>query len=332
MNSPDRSQPLAPELLAVLGRLPEGVEFPIILGILSNVPSFSTTQLWTDRASHDPLAIRFRTGTYRAADRALQKEASAVARLPGDRQVAERERVDALRSAWVSHVLGEVSGLLRRADAKIIDTRQVDPQRLGIPLTPTGLDGPGVVIDVWQHTGKLPGKLPVLVERWAIPAELMPWRTGDPVPWIRPETIASVHRVIIYTHFPEVLRLRIGHRWRSEREPAGWPVLTQYAIPHLYDYMRPYYRVRRYGRRSDGPDAGQFPAALRRDIVDLVKLQCPHLAVGLTVSRVTALIQRHLRHADPHRPMGFDKFGKRFPNPKEKDKGKKRGRENRPRR
>jgi hypothetical protein len=127
-----------------------------------------------------------------------------------------------------------------------------------------------------------------------------------------------------------VLRLRVGHRWRTEREPAGWPVLTQHAIPHLYDYMLRYYPVRRYTHDRRGPSAGHFPAALRRDIVDLIKLQCPHLADGLTPNRVTAIIRRYLRHADPKRPMGFAKFGVRFPRPsKEK---KKRGRKKRPRR
>jgi hypothetical protein len=316
--SPNSTLPLPPERLAVLERLPEGVEFSIILGILSDVPGPSTTQLWTARGSQDPLVIRFRTRTYKAADRALHKEAAALARLPSDLRQAERERVGALQCEWASQVVKEVSDLPPRSDAKIIYTRQVDPARLGTPLTPTGLDGPGLVVDVWQRIGKRA----FLVERWALPATLMPWRKGDPVPWVNPETVAAIFRVIVYRHFPDVLRLRVGHRWRSEREPAGWPVLTQHAIPDLYDYMRPYYLVRRYQHDGSDPSVGRFPAALARDIVDLVTLQCPHMAAGLTPERVTAIIQRHLRHADPKRPMGFAKFGVRLPPPTEETKKK----------
>src|SRR5215470_7821993 len=121
------------------------------------------------------------------------------------------------------------------AGDKVVDTRSVDPPRQGTPLVATGLDGPGTVIDVWRLTVELP----VLVERWALPATLMPWREGDPVPWVDPEIIAAVYTAIARTHFSEVLGLRVGHRWRTEREPAGWPFLTRYAVPKLYDYLRP---------------------------------------------------------------------------------------------
>src|SRR5713101_3139186 len=120
-SSPDSTLPIPPDRLAVLERLPEGVEFSIILGILSDVPGPSATQLWTNRESHDPLVDRFRTSTYRTADRVLRKEAAALARLPSDLHSAERERVDALRSAWTSQVMGEVPGFRARPTRKLTD-------------------------------------------------------------------------------------------------------------------------------------------------------------------------------------------------------------------
>ena len=311
MSSPDSALPLPPERLAVLDRLPEGVEFTLVKLILSAVPPFTRTHLWTDRESHDHLQVRFRTQTYEQVDRALDKVAAALPRLPQERQPAAHQRLDDLRFEWASQVMGEVAGLPRLPGAKIVDTRSVDAARQGTPLIPTGLDDPGTVIDVWQLTDELP----VLVERWALPAMLMPWRDGDPVPWVGRETIATVYTAIVRTHFSEVLGLRVGHRWRTEREPAGWPVLTRYAIPKLFDYLHPSYRVRGYthGRLEAGP--GHFPAALRQDIVDLVKLECPHLAASLTLNRVTAIIQRHVRTADPKRPMGFAMFGLRLTTP-----------------
>ena len=245
--------------------------------------------------------------------------AAAVARLPQKRQPAARQRLNDLRFEWASQVMGEVFGLPRLPGAKLVDTRSVDPQRQGIPLAPTGLDGSGIVIDVWQLTDQLP----VLVERWALPAMLMPWREGSPVPWVDPEIVAAVYTVIVRTHFPEVLSLRVGHRWRTDREPAGWPFLTRYAVPKLYDYLRPYYDVRGYTHGREKPSPGHFPTALRQDIVDLVKLECPHLAASLALSRVTAIIQRHVRTANPKRPMGFAMFGLRFTDatPEKSEKG-----------
>ena len=57
MSSSDSAPPLPPERLAVLDRLPKGVEFTFVKLILSAVPPFTRTHLWTDRETHDP--IRF---------------------------------------------------------------------------------------------------------------------------------------------------------------------------------------------------------------------------------------------------------------------------------
>lgn len=301
----------------ILRRLPPGVEFTFVRMILSQVPDVLTTQLWTDPASADPLVARFQTKTYGAVDRALDKESAALNPLP--LQSIERQRVNALRREWTRQVAGEVAGLPQRVGAKVVASRWVDPARLGPPRIPTGLDGPGMVSEVWRLTKK--GRM--LVERWALPAVLMPWREGAPVPRLDPDTEDAVHRVIVRTHFRAVLRLRVGHRWRTRREPAGWPVLTQHVIPTLYDYLCPYYRVRPYRHRRRRPSAGHFPVALRRDIIDLVKLERPQVGTALTLNRVTAIIQRYVRHAPPDRPMGRDMFRERMTAPEEE--GRKEG-------
>src|SRR5712692_1531025 len=156
MSSPNSTLPLPPERLAVLDRLPEGVEFTLVRLILSAAPPFRRTHLWTDRASHDPLRARFRTQTYDQVDRALDKVAATLPRLPQERQPAARQRVDDLRFEWASQIMGEVAGLPRLPGAKVVDTRSVDPPRHGTPLVATGLDGAGTVIDVWRLTDERP--------------------------------------------------------------------------------------------------------------------------------------------------------------------------------
>lgn len=52
--------------------------------------------------------------------------------------------------------------------------------------------------------------------------------------------------------------------WRSHREPVGWPLITQYAVPALYDYLRPFYSVRRYRHYRQIEAEGHYPAQLRR--------------------------------------------------------------------
>src|SRR5215831_5461 len=123
MNSPDSTLPLQPERLAVLDRLPEGVEFTLVKLILSAAPPFTRTHLWTDRESHDPLRARFRTQTYDQVDRALDKVAAALMRLPQERQPAARQQLAALRFEWASQVMGEVAGLPRLPGARVTPCR-----------------------------------------------------------------------------------------------------------------------------------------------------------------------------------------------------------------
>jgi hypothetical protein len=191
-----------------------------------------------------------------------------------------------------------------------METTWTDPARLGVPSTPTGVEGPALVVEVRQ----LARGGPVKREQWVLPATLMTWRPGG-VPWVDPDFVDQLYAFLIRMHFRSVLSKPIGHRWRSRRATMGWPVLTQHVIPRLYDYLRPYYAVRSYRDRRQSRASGHYPAALRRDMTDLIAYLCPHLSEGLTIERVTAAIQRHVRRADPNRPMGIDMFRVSLPVP-----------------
>jgi hypothetical protein len=316
--SPPASEPGPPypNEPAVLQRLPREVEYTFIKMILADVPGPSMTAAWTDREPGDEISKRFRNKTYGAVDRALQKVEAALRKLPPDEQAARQPQVRSLRHAWVQQVIGETGAL--GSGAMQIVTTWTDPQRMGISPAPTGLDGPGFVIEVLLIVRK---RL-YLVERWAVPATLMPWRPKPGVPWVDPELVNEIYAVLIRTYFRPILRKRVGQRWRTEREPAGWPILTQRVIPALYDYLRPYYPARSYRHHRQLRSDGHFPAALRRDITDLIKLECPHLAEALTPERVTAGIQRYLRRAPRDRRMGIDLFKPTLPSPEVPPDGK----------
>jgi len=310
------SGPPYPNEPAVLQRLPREVEYTFIKMILADVPGPFMTAAWTDREPDDEISKRFRNNTYGAVDRALRKVEATLRKLPPDEQAARQPQVRWLRHAWAQQVLGETGALVSGA-MRIVTTR-TDPERLGISPTPTGLDGPGLVIEVWLTVRE---RL-YLVERWALPATLRPWRPEPQVPWIDPGLVDEIYAVLIRTYFRAILHKKVGQRWRTEREPAGWPILTQYVIPALYDYLRPYYQARPYRHDRQSKSDGHFPAALRRDITDLIRLECPHVAGELTVERVTAIIQRYVRCAPQDRPMGIDLFKPTLPTPEVPPHGK----------
>ena len=294
---------------AVLQRLPREVEYTFIKMILADVPGPSMTASWTVHEPGDEISKRFRNKTYGAVDRALREAEAALRKPAPDEEAAQRAQVRSLRHAWAQQVLGETGALV--SGAMQIVTTWTDPERLGISPTPTGLDGPGLVIEVVLTVGKRLS----LVERWALPATVMPWRPETGVPWVDPGLVDEIYAVLIRTYFRTILRKKVGQRWRTQREPAGWPTLTQRVIPALYDYLRPYYQARPYRHRRQSRSDGHFPAALRQDITDLLKFECPHLAEALTMERVTAIIQRYLRRAPQDRRMGIDLFKPTLPNP-----------------
>ena len=305
------SVPPYPGEPAVLHRLPREVEFTFIKMILDDVPDALTATLWVDNRVADDLSTLFHDKTYGATDRALRRAEAAQAEPPTSGQSDERRMVQALRHAWVVQAVGETGGLPLIPGVKWLDTTWTDPDRMGAPSTATGVEGPALVIEVRELTRRGP----IGRDRWVLPATLMPWRPGG-VPWVDPDLVDQIYTLLIRTHFRSVLSKPVGRRWRSGREPAGWPILTQHVIPKLYDFLRPYYTVRRYRDQRQSRPSGYYPAALRRDITDLIAHFCPHLAERLTPERVTAAIQRHVRHADPNRPMGIDMFRVSLPVPR----------------
>jgi hypothetical protein len=125
-----------------------------------------------------------------------------------------------------------------------------------------------------------------------------PW---DPaIPFIDTEERDRIILELIHKHCPRLLSVRVSAAWRSNYSPEGWRLITQHIVPRLYDYLRPFYAVRRH-RRAGRNGPGQYSAQLRRDILDIVRFETGGLADKLTLPRVTAAIQRHIARKNPTR-------------------------------
>ncbi len=121
------------------------------------------------------------------------------------------------------------------------------------------------------------------------------------------EFIQAVDR-LLRTHgqMAELLRLRFRRAWWAKRgSPTGFRVVTGYLVPALYDYLRPFYPVKRYRKTLGG---GAYPQQLMRDIADILRLERPELCSALTSSRVRSAVERHLARAKSDRPMGGAMF------------------------
>jgi len=128
-----------------------------------------------------------------------------------------------------------------------------------------------------------------VIEERIIESEPASWDRS--IPFIDPDAVDRAVLELLRKHFPRVMGIRVGARWRSNYAPEGWKLVTQEVVPRLYEYLRPFYPVRCYRRSGrDGP--AQYPVQLRRDITDIVRFELPY-AQGLTVARVTAAIQRY---------------------------------------
>src|SRR5262249_12961907 len=139
-----------------------------------------------------------------------------------------------------------------------------------------------------QPRGTRAAKASTVLEERVIDAGPAAW---DPsIPFIDPDAVDRAVLELLRKHFPRLLSVRVGARWRSNYAPEGWKLVTQEVVPRLYEYLRPFYPVRRYRRVGrDGP--AQYQARLRRDITDIIRFELP-VARKLTVARVTAAIQR----------------------------------------
>jgi len=280
----------------VLRRLPLGVEYTAIKAIVSGVPGPLTTILWTANNGGDPVWTRFNSRTYGAVERELRRQEQAVRDLPEDQRKTEEQRLEGLREALIQQLIEETEVVRRGEPARWISTKWVDPTW---PSTPKSEGHPkytAFVIEAWEARR---GHAKLLDSRTLMAT---PPPCGDPrVSWIDPGRFHEVCLSVIRTYFRHLLRRRARARWRTEREPAGWIVLTQCAIPALYAYLHPFYAVRGYRDRQDPRRPGHYAAALRRDILDILKLERPHVATELTVEDVTSAIQRYLARASDRR-------------------------------
>jgi hypothetical protein len=283
----------------VIRRLPPGVEYTAIKDIVSGVPGPLTTILWTANNGGDPVWARFNARTYGAVERELRRQEQAVRGLPEDQRKTEEQRLEGLREALIQQLIEETAVVRRGEPARWISTKWTDPTWPSTPKTEGQPNYNAFVIEVWEARR---GHVKLLDAR-TLMATPPPW--GDPrVNWIDPRRFHEACLSVIRTYFRHLLRRPAGARWRTKREPAGWIVLTQYAIPALYDYLHRFYAVRGYRDRQDPGRRGHYAAALRRDILDILKLERPHVAAELTVEDVTSAIQRHLAHVASARPGG----------------------------
>jgi hypothetical protein len=299
---PDAAPVRAPEEPAVIGRLPSGVEYSYVKFIILALPSPLYVAPWLPTEADDPTWSMFRGKTFRALDRALRRREEQVA-APKHLELGERELADTqmLRHLWVQHVLAAIG--------------QWDPTRRMRWLTirfmnqPPGMaPAPKIVTRAWVlEVWGADRRTTRLLDRSVVPPAVPPW--GDErVQYYEPQLIDGLTAAIVRRHFPEVMRQRIGRGWRSERNPSGWPMLLRQAIPALYDYLRPFYVARPYRTSLTSPTRGDYPTRLLQDIVDILRLELPHLTSELTVERVQAAVQRHIRRAAPKRSMGADLF------------------------
>jgi len=296
-------------LQAVLERLPRDVEYTFVRTILAALPPVRETAVWVHAAATEEILAAFNQGTYGVVDRLLRRHEAALVRLPENEREPARALLDSVRHTLAQLLLAEAHAKAKAPGDCWIERRWVDPDRLGPPSDPCPLSGPGMVIDVWQlGRDRRAHRLPVE----GIAAGPPPW--GDRrIPWVDPVALDKRYLALLRKYCRPLFRFRVGHEWRTRRAPSGWRVLTRRVIPQLYDYLRPFYPVRRYtaGRQ---PSRGKYPRALLRDIRDLLAAERPDLAAGLTEAQVQAAVQRYLESAPRDRPLGKVMF-QASPNP-----------------
>jgi hypothetical protein len=283
---------IAPGEPAFIRRLPDGVEYTHIKTIFMDLPSALTTLLWSTQVQNDPLVAAFKERTIRAIDRALRREAKAH----GDPSESA-----AIRHELVTLALREANGLSSPHPERRISVTHVFPQLFAEEHRPPGPSAQHIRITVTnsprqRERSERAAKTPTVLEERVIVSEPASW---DPsIPFIDPEAVDRVILDLLHKHFPRVMGIRVGARWRSNYSPEGWRLVTQHVVPQLFEYLKPFYSVRRY-RRSGRKGPGLYPAPLRRDITDIIRFELPHLARKLTVARVTAATQRYTARQHP---------------------------------
>ena len=272
--------------------LPSGVDYTCIKRFFLELPPWMTTLAWMAApTAEDPAWRGFAGKTFRTVDRLLRQREAALAQKPPD-EVAEAHRTaTALRGQWIHQLLDELPR--RMAGSLWVVTRLT--RGPGPALTTRSV----TYVEAWTlERARLR-----LLKRRTIASSLKHWN-GDRVDHFDLDAVHAALADVIRTHARDLLSRRCGTRWRSQRRPAGWPAVTRYAIPWLYDYFRPFYAVRGYRRGPKRPSAGHYPVKLRQDIRSILRFERADLAGRLTLAHVTAAIQYHLRTAPSNRPLG----------------------------
>ena len=164
------------------------------------------------------------------------------------------------------------------------------------------------------------------------PLDVLPWFTSpehDPLGWsrLRRKTFRALDRVLcreeqrllrtpLQEHAREhelvaMLRGQFVQHFRLALQLCGVPgktrwVSTSFVSPSSGAPSEPAPK----GLRDRS--LGKYPRQLLRDISEILHIEVPHLAAGLTESQVQAAVQRYLKEAPSDRPMGFDMFGVRL--------------------
>jgi hypothetical protein len=282
---------VAPGEPAVIRRLPEGVDYTLIKTIFVDLPSGLPTLLWAARWDSNPLLRAFNYRTVRAIIRALrraEKSETSGELIAGVRRELVQLCLQELHSPWSPH-----------PDLAISDTL-VLPQHFRDGHKPPGPPVQHLRITVSRTVRPQPtdpfASATEIVEQRFLTAGPAPW---DPaIPFIDPDQRDRIIMELVHKHCPRLLSVRPSGRWRSNYPPEGWRLITQHIVPRLYEYLRPFYPVRRH-RRAGRNGPGRYSAQLRRDITEIVRLEMRGLADKLTPERVTAAIQRHVasRHS-----------------------------------
>ncbi len=308
-NSPDLSDVSFPSgEPAVIRRLPAGVEYTHVKQIIFGLSGPLDVLPWFTRLENDALGwSSFRRKSFRALDRVLCREEQRLLETPPQEHGREHQLVAMLRSQFVQHFRLALQLCGVPGKTRWVSTSFVSPSSGVSSESAPNMAHRDLVIKAWEATDD--GAC--LLEHIVVPPGPPPWgdiRVAYYDPWLVDRLLAALFR----RHFREVMRRRVGQGWWAERAPTGWPMLTQYAIPMLYDYLRPYYRVRGYTRGLRARSPGNYPRQLLRDITEILHVEVPHLAAGLEEAWVQAAVQRYLKEAPSHRPMGFDMFGIRL--------------------
>jgi len=292
---PTRDEP------AVIGRLPAGVEYTHVKQIVLGLPGVLDVLPWFTSEENGALDwSRFRGKTFRSLDRALRQEEQRLLAAASEERGRKEQVTAMLRHQFIQYFRLALQQWDPNGEKRWLSTSFV--------ATTADLSRRDLVIEVWE-----PAKSgPRVLDRAVMPPGPPPWgdiRVAYYDPWLADRLCAEICR----HHFGEVMRRRLGQDWWSKRPSStGWPMLTRYAIPMLYDYLHPFYAVRSYRQDRRDLTPGHYPRQLFRDIEDILQAEVPHLATDLTEAQVQAVVQRYLQNASPDRPKGFDMFGIRL--------------------